>query len=263
MSFLPVFLQLEEDTLRFGYNDISRFHLSELLQSLLLSQPEVLKKSQYVRKFIHDYTGPYDATFLQAVCQFEQVVQMFKNFYFTSLFGLLGSWFDDIPYYCYYVYVMVLGCLQESDETLESLYADKQYLKTCFVAVICERDWKNSVCSELRRKYSGNWCEVWKDPEFDLNAFCVKVTSHLWFVHEHVVMETDLRRRDVEMRALQSTCVYWCKKSEELKRDLCKSLESTKRLKVQVRDYVKKKNMLLLDMSLSKFSGLFRKRLQA
>lgn len=232
---LQLSVQLEDDTLRFGYIDMPKERFSEVLQVMNLCRDLFFKKSQFVRKFIYDYVGSIDTTFAEDVRLFEQVVHVFKNFYFCNLAGVQGSCFDSVPHYLYYTYVMLAARLKKDDVTLEGLLLDNQFLKTCMVAVICERNWKNSrhcikPCPELSSKYWGRWDDIWSNGDFDFNVFCKQVSDHLWFVKEHVQLECDIRRRDKEMRELQQNCSYWCDQSNVYKKQL-----GHKRVKLEVK----------------------------
>ena len=237
-------LQVEDDSLRFDSNVC----VDRVLHVLKWSKEELVTKSQFVRKYVNDnFTlDPSKAQeFVEDVQAFQTVVDNLKHFYLNFLLGYPGSWFDGVPQYRYHFIVLIHQRIKSSQDTLKSLIVDKQFLKTCFVEVLCERDWKNSHCvkpfPELRDKFSGHWADIWSSSDFDFNFFCNQVSSHLWFVKELVVMECDSRRKNVEMLQVQERSVHWYNEYK------CQE-EENKRLKVTARQFVNKKNQVILDL---------------
>lgn len=237
-------LQVEEDSLRFD----TTVCVDRVLQVLKCSREELLTKSQFVRKYVNDnFTLDSSQEFVEDVQAFQAVVDNLKHFYLNFLFGYPGSWFDSVPHYRYHFFVLIHQRIQKSQgqDTLKNLSADKQFLKTCVVEVICERDWKNSSCvkpfPELRDEFSGHWSDIWSSSDFDFNFFCNQVSSHLWFVKELICMECDSRRKTVEMLQVQERSVHW---HNEFKRQE----EENKRLKISARQFVNKKNQVILDL---------------
>lgn len=237
-------LQVEEDSLRFD----TTVCVDRVLHVLKWSKEELVTKSQFVRKYVNDnFTLDSSQEFVEDVRAFQTVVDNLKHFYLNFLFGYPGSWFDSVPHYRYHFFVLIHQRIKnnQGQDTLKNLSADKQFLKTCVVEVICERDWKNSRCikpfPELRDKFSGHWSDIWSSSDFDFNFFCNQVSSHLWFVKELVVMECDSRRKTTEMLQVQERSVYWCNEFESQK-------EENKRLKISARQFVNQKNQVILDL---------------
>ena len=237
-------LQVEEDSLRFD----TTVCVDRVLHVLKWSREELFAKSQFLRKYVNDnFTLDSSQEFVEDVQAFQTLVDNLKHFYLNFLFGYPGSWFDSVPHYRYHFFVLIHHRIQNSQgqDTLKSLIIDKQFLKTCVVQVICERDWKNSHCMkpfpELRDKFSGHWSDIWSSSDFDFNFFCNQVSSHLWFAKELVVMECDSRRKTVEMLQVQERSVHW---HNEFKRQE----EENKRLKISARQFANKKNQVILDL---------------
>lgn len=241
----------------------------QLLLALNVTKEEILEKDQYVRMYLDVECSQIffnlDKAFVEDLKAFERVVQKAKHFYFNTLFGVPGSWFDSVPHYRYYVYLLVHNHIKANSgttpATVESVLANQRFMKTCAVQVICEKQWKHCFTCvkpmpKLTATFTGRWNNIWDSPDFDFNTFIHQVSDHLWFVREIVLKDCDARQRMIEMKQVQEQSVYWCKVSQELEAKLAqKEVELAQKeveldqavetVKGSVKKYIKRKNDVL------------------